>query len=52
VIWRGVRPLVSHGHERSDGGGYPDGPAGSAIPLGARIIFVCDADHAMTSDRA
>jgi len=29
----------------------PDGLAGEAIPLGARVIFACDALHAMTSDR-
>jgi HD-GYP domain-containing protein (c-di-GMP phosphodiesterase class II) len=47
----GVRPVVRHEHERWDGAGYPDGLAGEAIPLGARIVFVCDAFHAMTSDR-
>jgi diguanylate cyclase (GGDEF)-like protein len=47
-----VRPIVRAGHERWDGKGYPDGLGGEAIPLGARIIFVCDAYHAMTSDRA
>lgn len=46
-----VRPMVLHEHERWDGAGYPHGLAGSDIPLGARIIFVCDAYHAMTSDR-
>jgi diguanylate cyclase (GGDEF)-like protein len=47
----GVRVLVRHEHERWDGGGYPDGLAGEAIPLGSRIILACDALHAMTSDR-
>jgi diguanylate cyclase (GGDEF)-like protein len=47
----GVRPLVRHGHERWDGGGYPDGLAADSIPLGSRIILACDAVHAMTSDR-
>ncbi len=46
-----VRPLVRHGHERWDGDGYPDGLAGEAIPLGARIIFVCDAYDSMTTER-
>ncbi len=46
-----VRPLVRAGHERWDGGGYPDGLVGDEIPLGARIIFACDAYDAMTSDR-
>ncbi|HET9115305.1 MAG TPA: HD domain-containing phosphohydrolase [Gaiellaceae bacterium] len=46
-----VRPIVRHCHERWDGKGYPDGFAGERIPLESRIIFVCDAYHAMTSDR-
>ncbi len=46
-----VRPIVRHCHERWDGRGYPDGLAGEEIPLEARIIFVCDAYHAMTTDR-
>jgi diguanylate cyclase (GGDEF)-like protein len=46
-----VAPLVRHAHERWDGDGYPDRIAGEEIPLGARIIAVCDAFHAMTSDR-
>jgi diguanylate cyclase (GGDEF)-like protein len=47
----GVRKVMRHKHERWDGTGYPDGLAGSAIPLGSRVIFVCDALQAMTSDR-
>ena len=43
--------IVRHCHERWDGRGYPDGLAGEEIPLEARIIFVCDAYHAMTTDR-
>ena len=46
-----VQSLVYYHHERFDGGGYPDGIAGEAIPLGARIIAVADAFDAMTSDR-
>jgi HD-GYP domain-containing protein (c-di-GMP phosphodiesterase class II) len=46
-----VRPLVRHCHERWDGSGYPDGLAGDRIPLGARVIQVCDAHDAMTRDR-
>lgn len=38
-------------HERPDGNGYPDGLRGEEIPLGTRIIFVCDAFDAMTSQR-
>jgi diguanylate cyclase (GGDEF)-like protein len=43
--------LVRSTHERFDGGGYPDGLAGDQIPLGARVIAVCDAFTAMTSAR-
>jgi HD-GYP domain-containing protein (c-di-GMP phosphodiesterase class II) len=46
-----VRPIVRHCHERWDGQGYPDRKAGQQIPLESRIIFVCDAFHAMTTDR-
>jgi diguanylate cyclase (GGDEF)-like protein len=44
--------LVRSTHERVDGGGYPDGLAGEQIPLGARVIAVCDAFTAMTSPRS
>ncbi|MDX6664884.1 MAG: hypothetical protein QOG68_1090 [Solirubrobacteraceae bacterium] len=47
----GVAALIRHEHERWDGAGYPDGLAGDDIPLGARIIFACDAYHAMLSER-
>jgi GGDEF domain-containing protein len=46
-----VARVVRNSHERWDGSGYPDGLAGNAIPLGARIVFVCSAFHDMTSDR-
>jgi diguanylate cyclase (GGDEF)-like protein len=46
-----VARAVRHEHERWDGGGYPDGLAGEDIPLASRIVLVCDAYHAMTSDR-
>jgi HD-GYP domain-containing protein (c-di-GMP phosphodiesterase class II) len=48
---RPALPLVRHAHERWDGKGYPDRLAGEQIPLGARILFVCDAHDAMTTDR-
>ncbi|MGO9975729.1 MAG: HD domain-containing phosphohydrolase [Solirubrobacteraceae bacterium] len=48
---RPVARLVRASHERWDGSGYPDRLAGREIPLGARIIAVCDAFEAMTSDR-
>jgi diguanylate cyclase (GGDEF)-like protein len=44
-----VAEWVLHHHERWDGTGYPDGLAGTEIPLGARILFVADAFDAMTS---
>ncbi len=46
-----VAKVVRSSHERFDGAGYPDGLAGAAIPLASRIVFVCDAFHAMTSAR-
>jgi diguanylate cyclase (GGDEF)-like protein len=48
---RPVARLVRSSHEHYDGNGYPDGLRGHAIPLGARIVSVCDAYDAMTSDR-
>ena len=51
-------PEVSHlargiraGHERWDGTGYPDGLRGNEIPIISRIVYVCDAYYAMTSER-
>jgi HD-GYP domain-containing protein (c-di-GMP phosphodiesterase class II) len=46
-----VAGLVRSGHERFDGGGYPDGIVGTDIPLVSRIVHVCDAFDAMTSKR-
>ena len=51
-MYRSGRQFIRHHHERWDGRGYPDGLAGTQIPLGARIIAVADADDAMTSDRS
>lgn len=57
-VLRGVRPLepilpaVLHHHENHDGSGYPDGLAGAAIPLPARILHVVDVFDALTSNRA
>ena len=46
-----VSKLVRHTHERWDGGGYPDGLAGDEIPLGSRVVSVCDAFDAMVGER-
>jgi HD-GYP domain-containing protein (c-di-GMP phosphodiesterase class II) len=46
-----LAPVTRAAHERWDGRGYPDGRSGEEIPLASRIIFVCDAFHAMISDR-
>ena len=46
-----VAPLVRSSHERFDGSGYPDALKGREIPIGARIIAICDAFDALTSDR-
>jgi HD-GYP domain-containing protein (c-di-GMP phosphodiesterase class II) len=48
---RSIGHIVRAAHERWDGNGYPDGLDGSEIPLQSRILLVCDAYHAMTSDR-
>jgi putative nucleotidyltransferase with HDIG domain len=48
---KAILPIVRHHHERWDGTGYPDGLAGRAIPLGARIVAVCDAYRAMSENR-
>jgi two-component system, cell cycle response regulator len=47
----GVAKLVRASHERWDGNGYPDAIAGQDIPLGARIVAVCDAYDAIVADR-
>jgi len=44
--------IVLHHHERYDGKGYPDGLSGNDIPLGARIIAICDSIDAMMSNRS
>src|SRR3954465_4312184 len=51
VALRPVATLVRASHEHYDGGGYPNGLRGTDIPLGARIVSVCDAYDAMTSER-
>lgn len=48
---RDVARMVLHHHERWDGKGYPAGLKGEEIPLGARLIAVCDTVDAMTSER-
>lgn len=45
-------PIILHHHERWDGNGYPDGLAGEAIPIEARIVAVADSLDAMTTTRA
>jgi putative nucleotidyltransferase with HDIG domain len=51
-LMREVGGIVRSSHERWDGGGYPDGLRGAAIPLEARIISTCDAFNAMTTNRS
>jgi len=46
-----VCDIVRHCHEHWDGSGYPNGLAGEEIPIESRVILVCDAYHAMTTDR-
>lgn len=47
-----IKQVILFHHERYGGGGYPTGIRGEEIPLGARILSVCDAFDTMTSDRA
>jgi putative nucleotidyltransferase with HDIG domain len=47
-----VGRVVRSSHEHWDGSGYPDGLAGEAIPVEARIVSCCDAFSAMTTDRS
>jgi putative nucleotidyltransferase with HDIG domain len=49
---REVGQIVRSSHERWDGGGYPDGLSGAAIPLEARVVSACDAFNAMTTTRS
>ena len=49
--FRTIATIVRSTHERWDGAGYPDGFAGSEIPVSSRIIAACDAFTAMTSAR-
>ncbi len=51
VHLRELAPIVRHHHERFDGQGYPDRLSGEAIPLGARIVAVCDMFDALVSHR-
>lgn len=46
-----VAEAIRHEHERWDGAGYPDGIYGEQIPLASRVVLVCDAFHAMITDR-
>lgn len=47
-----LRPGIRHHHERFDGGGYPDGLAGAAIPLAGRVLAVADSCDALLAPRA
>lgn len=50
-VLRELSEIVLLHHERYDGKGYPTGRAGNEIPVGARIIAICDSIDAMTSNR-
>jgi putative nucleotidyltransferase with HDIG domain len=51
-VMQEIGQIVRASHERWDGGGYPDGIAGDAIPREARVVACCDAFNAMTTDRS
>jgi putative nucleotidyltransferase with HDIG domain len=48
---KGLEPIIKYHHERYNGSGYPEGLMGEEIPLGARIVGVCDAFETMISGR-
>jgi putative two-component system response regulator len=49
--FRDLLPIIRHHHERLDGSGYPDGLAGDAIPMTARVLQVADVFDALTMAR-
>ena len=49
IFWKQLAPVILHHHERWDGRGYPNKLEGEAIPLGARIVGVCEAFDVITS---
>ena len=51
VELRGVACIIRSHHERWDGTGYPDGLAGTRIPIGSRVLALADTWDAMTSER-
>jgi putative nucleotidyltransferase with HDIG domain len=51
TFFEDIAPMIRHHHERFDGTGYPDGIKGDRIPLGARILAVCDVFETMTAGR-
>ncbi|MCF8089557.1 MAG: HD domain-containing protein [Desulfotignum sp.] len=51
TFFEDIAPMIRHHHERFDGTGYPDGIKGERIPLGARILAVCDVFETMTAGR-
>ena len=51
LLGQGAGDVVRHHHERWDGGGYPEGLKGNAIPLLARIMAIADTFSALTAPR-
>jgi putative nucleotidyltransferase with HDIG domain len=51
TFFEDIAPIIRHHHERFDGTGYPDRIKGQNIPLGARILAVCDVFETMTAGR-
>jgi putative two-component system response regulator len=49
--FRSVLPIIRHHHEKFDGSGYPDGLAGEAISITARVLRVVDVYDALTTVR-
>jgi putative two-component system response regulator len=49
--FRPVLPIIRHHHEKFNGSGYPDGRAGEAIPITARVLQIVDVYDALTTIR-
>ncbi|AZZ90202.1 HD domain-containing protein [Hahella sp. KA22] len=49
--WEDAAQIVLHHHEHYDGSGYPFGVSGKEIPMGSKVLAICDAFFEITSER-